>query len=152
MPSFHTLNANVTRAVRYPASPDGRRAGSPVAKNIGPTPGRNHAGATGLVRSAAAIDQRDFFGGQALDIHLDSAMIATREARAKLRATIKSYMQLGGLEIQVNAANVAELEDALVHPEQHEDLMVRIGGYSHAFNHLIHEQKLEMIERFKHGA
>jgi formate C-acetyltransferase len=104
------------------------------------------------MQSAAAIDQARFYGGQALDIYLEPVLYDTREGRQRLRAAIRGYLAMGGIELQVNAVDVAVLEDALVHPERHNDLMVRIGGYSHAFNALSHNQKLELIQRFKHSA
>lgn len=151
-PSFHTLNSNVTRGLYTHATPDGRRDGAPLAKNIGPTPGCSHNGISGLMRSATAIDQTRYFGGQGLDVHLDQALFATPEGCKNLRAAICSYFKMGGLELQVNAVDVKELEDAVAHPERHEDLVVRIGGYSMRFNRLSSQHKLELIERFKHSA
>ena len=54
---------------------------------------------------------------------------------------------MGGMQLQVSLLDQAELEDALVHPERHEDLIVRIGGYSVHFNRLSPELKQEVIKR-----
>lgn len=151
MPSFHTLNTHVGRGADYPASCDGRRAGEPFAKNIGPMQGRNREGISGVIRSAATIDQTDFPGGQALDIYCDRPLYMTEEARKKFRATLRTYFKLGGLQLQVNAVSIEELEEAEKHPELHEDLTVRIGGYSMRFTRLPREVQHEMIERFKHN-
>ena len=43
------------------------------------------------------------------------------------------------------------MEDALVHPERHEDLVVRIGGYSTRFNWLTPELKQEVIKRTEYA-
>lgn len=152
MASFHTLNTHVGRGANYPASCDGRRAGEPFAKNIGPMLGRNHKGISGLIRSAATIDQTDFPGGQALDLYCDRSLYATEEARKKFRATLRTYFKLGGLQIQVNAVSIGELEEAEKNPELHEELTVRIGGFSMCFTRLPREVQHEMIERFKHNA
>lgn len=152
MPSFHTLNVHVGRGANYPASCDGRRAGEPFSKNIGPMAGRNHEGISGLIRSAAAIGQTDFPGGQALDIYCDSALYRTEEARKKFRAALRTYFKLGGLQLQVNAVSIGELEKALEKPELYRDLTVRIGGYSTRFTSLPPKFQHEMIERFKHNA
>lgn len=149
MPSFHTLNTHVDRGAQYPASCDGRLAGDPFAKNIGPTAGRNHEGIPGLIRSAAAIDQTDFPGGQALDISCDSAFCKTAEARKKFRAVVRSYFELGGLQLQVNAVSVEDLRNAQKEPERYRDLIVRIGGYSARFVQLPPRIRQEMIERFE---
>lgn len=151
MPSFHTLNTHVWRGADYPASCDGRRAGEPFAKNIGPMLGRNHEGISGVIRSAAAIDQTDFPGGQALDIYCDRPLYMTEEARKKFRSTLRTYFKLGGLQLQVNAVSIEELEEAEKQPELHEDLTVRIGGFSTYFVRLPKEAQHDMIERFKHN-
>jgi len=39
------------------------------------------------------------------------------------------------------------LQDALVHPEQHEDLLVRVGGYSDYYVKLTRAQQLEIMQR-----
>ena len=44
-------------------------------------------------------------------------------------------------------ASRAELEDALVHPEKHENLIVRIGGYAEYFNRLSPVLKQSVIDR-----
>lgn len=152
MPSFHTLNEHVGRGANYPASCDGRRAGEPFAKNIGPVAGRSHEGISGLIRSAAAIDQTAFPGGQALDIYCDSSLCRTEESRRKFGAALRTYFKLGGLQIQVNAVSIRDLENAMEKPEQYRDLTVRIGGFSARFTSLPPQVQLEMIERFRHNA
>ncbi len=149
MPSFHTLNTHVWRGGSYPATLDGRKAGEPFAKNVGPMQGRNRQGISGLLHSAAAIDQTDFPGGQALDIYLDRNMYDTPEALRNFRAMLRSYFDLGGLQIQVNAVSIEDLKKAIKTPELYEDLTVRIGGYSRRFNSLGYQDRLEMIERFQ---
>jgi len=151
MASFHTLNTHVGRGANYPASCDGRRTGEPFAKNIGPMQGRNREGISGVIRSAATIDQTDFPGGQALDIYCERDLYATKEARAKFRAILRTYFKLGGLQLQVNAVSIEELEKAEKNPELHEDLTVRVGGFSMRFTRLSREVQHEMIERFKHN-
>lgn len=152
MPSFHTLNSHVCRGAHYPASCDGRLAGEPFAKNIGPTAGRTHEGIPGLIRSATAIDQTEFPGGQALDVSCDAALCRTGESGKKFSAAIRTYFELGGLQLQVNAVSVEDLENAQKKPEQYRDLTVRIGGYSARFITLTPEIRREMIERFKCNA
>lgn len=152
MPSFHTLNTHVGRGAGYPASCDGRHAGEPFAKNIGPMAGRSHEGITGLIRSGAAIDQTTFSGGQALDIYCDASLCRTDSARRKFRDALRTYFELGGLQLQVNAVSISDLENALEKPEQYRDLTVRVGGFSARFVSLPQVIQREMIERFRHGA
>ena len=73
------------------------------------------------------------------------------ESRRRLRALIETYFQLGGLQVQISVVDRAELEDALRHPEAHENLIVRIGGYSTFFNRLSPELKQEVLKRTEYA-
>lgn len=151
LPSFHTLNAHVGAGHKTAASLDGRRAGEPLAKNVGTSPGNATSGHTALMRSAATIDQAAFSGGQALDIRVDPALLSTPEGRRNFQALLRGYFDLGGLQVQVNALSAAALCEAQTHPEAHRDLIVRIAGYSAPYVSLPEDLQLEMIERFHAG-
>jgi pyruvate-formate lyase len=150
-PSFHTLNGHVGAGAKTSASLDGRLVGEPLAKNIGANAGLATAGLTALIRSAAAIDQKSFFGGQALDISIDTKLIGSDEDKHKLQALIQTYFNLGGLQIQVNGLTAETLARAITDPEKYRDLIVRIGGYSDYFNHLSLDVRKEMARRFVNG-
>jgi pyruvate-formate lyase len=151
LPSFHTLNAHVGAGHRTAASLDGRRAGDPLAKNVGTSPGKATSGHTALMRSAATIDQSAFSGGQALDIRVDPALLSTPEGRRKFQALLRGYFDLGGLQVQVNALSAEALREARTDPQAHRDLLVRIAGYSAPYLSLPDEVQIEMIERFEVG-
>lgn len=151
LPSFHTLNAHIDAGAAYGASPDGRRAGEPFAKNIGPMPGRNRKGLTALLRSAAAVGQESFPGGQALDVSLQADLLARPEDRRKFQAALQAYFAMGGLQIQVNGLAADALRAAMARPRDHEDLIVRIAGYSARFVHLPPAVQQEMVARFENG-
>lgn len=151
LPSFHTLNAHIPAGTRYGASLDGRRAGAPLAKNAGPTLlGLPHAH-TSVVQSAAALPQRDFAAGQALDLSLDAEGLRPLQARRAFQALLRTYFAQGGLQVQVNGLTAADLRAAIAHPEAHADLLVRLGGYSTRFVNLSPAVQREMADRFEAG-
>ena len=151
LPSFHTLNAHVGAGAKLSASLDGRRAGEPLAKNIGSTPGRATLGHTALLRSAAAIDQARFNGGQAIDLTVDLVELGTPVGKLALQALLRAYFALGGLQVQVNGATPELLRAALEQPEQHQDLLVRIAGYTARYVTLPRPVQEEMIVRAEAG-
>ncbi len=151
LPSFHTLNGHIPAGSRYGASLDGRRAGAPLAKNAGPTLlGLPHAH-TSVMQSAAALPQRDFAAGQALDLSLDAEGLRPLPARRAFQALLRTYFAQGGLQVQVNGLTAADLRAAIAHPEAHADLLVRLGGYSTRFVTLSPAVQREMAERFEVG-
>lgn len=151
LPSFHTLNAHIAAGAATAASLDGRRAGEPLAKNIGTSPGRATSGHTALMRSAASIDQAVFNGGQALDIRVDPGLLRTSEGRRKFQALLRTYFDMGGLQVQVNGLSADVLRRAVAEPEAHRDLIVRIAGYSAVFVSLPTGVQEEMVARFEAG-
>lgn len=151
LPSFHTLTAHIPAGKKTAASLDGRRAAEPLAKNMGTTPGRQRQNHTALMKSAAAINQIEFNGGQALDISIDLNILKTPEGVQKLQQLFTTYFQMGGLQLQVNALSAEHLKKALERPQDHTDLIVKIAGYCDRFVNLSRDTQLEMIDRFYHG-
>lgn len=128
-----------------------RHAGEPLAKNVGVGIGRSKTGPTALIRSATTLDQRVFFGGQALDLSIDASLVTDSVQRKKVQSLLHTYFQLGGLQVQLNGASAELLEEARRKPEAHADLLVRIGGFSMPFLQLSENQQQEMILRFREG-
>jgi formate C-acetyltransferase len=57
---------------------------------------------------------------------------------------------MDGHHIQFNVVNADTLRDAQQHPEKHQDLIVRVAGYSDYFNDLGTDLQNEIIKRTEH--
>lgn len=134
------------------ALPDGRRSGGPLADSVGPVQGRDRSGPTAMLRSVTRLPLRRAIGTPVLNLRFSKAAASGPEARRRLRALIEAYFKLGGLQAQFSLLDRAALEDALAHPERHEGLIVRIGGYSTYFNRLSPELKREVARRTEYLA
>ena len=89
-------------------------------------------------------------GTLVVNARFSKSFFESPEETAKLKGLIRTYFQLGGMQIQINVVDQAVLRDAVVHPERHEDLIVRIGGYSEYFNRLSPALKQSVLERTEH--
>ena len=69
------------------------------------------------------------------------------EKRNNFLTLVRTFMERGGVEMQVNVVDRATLEDARAHPEAHGDLIVRIGGYSDYFTRLSPVLQQDIIDR-----
>jgi pyruvate-formate lyase len=134
-----------------PATADGRRAGEPVADSVGPMQGRDTHGPTAMLRSVSKIPLERFVGTPVLNIRLAPELFRTPEGRARFQALVRSFFDMGGMQIQATVVDAAVLRDALEHPERHGDLIVRIGGYSEYFTSLSPGLQRAVIERTEHG-
>ena len=133
------------------ATPDGRLAGTPIADSAGPVQGRDRKGPTALVRSLAAIPHYLAPGTLVMNARFSKEFFTGRTGRERLKDTIKTYFELGGMQLQINVVDQEVLKDAIEHPERHEDLIIRVGGYSEYFNRLSEALKLTILERSEHG-
>ena len=126
LPSLHTITANVYFGENLYTTLDGRLKGTPVAKNAGPTNDVRTSDPTSLIVSAASIDQKLFSGGQPIDLYFDKSMLETKEKRDCIKSLVKTYFELGGLQLQVNSIDIKLLEDTMKEPESHGHVVVRI--------------------------
>jgi formate C-acetyltransferase len=125
------------------ATPDGRKMSHVLANGITPQTGAALAGPTAITASAAKLGQTDISNGNTLILrfHPDSV------EPAKLLSLIKTYFELGGMQLQFNMVDTETLLDAQAHPEKHWDLAVRIAGYSVLFTSLSKQAQDEIISR-----
>ncbi len=129
------------------ASLDGRLAGEPVGDSIGAYQGTDTQGPTALLNSVTKIPLENFFGTPVTNIRLSKANFTTTAQRKKLIALLKSYIQMGGMQLQATVINQKAMKEALIHPENYKNLIIRIGGHSEYFNNLTPALKLEVIKR-----
>jgi formate C-acetyltransferase len=133
------------------ATPDGREKGSPVADSAGPMQGRDHSGPTSMIRSVSQLNHQMAPGTLVVNIRFTKSLFDSPEGRKAIKNLIQTYFNLGCLQIQINVVDQKVLEDAIIHPEKYEDLIVRVGGYSTYFNNLTPELKLSILKRTEHG-
>ena len=125
------------------ATPDGRPAGSPPSVNMNPVPGYGR-GVTALLDSAAKLPL-DRTASGVLNLRLRPDMVKGEEGLGRLKVLIETYFELGGIQLQISVADVAELREAQEHPEDYRDLMVRITGYSAVFTDMSRNGQDEII-------
>jgi pyruvate-formate lyase len=67
--------------------------------------------------------------------------------RPKFEFLLDTYFKKGGPQAMITVINRGDLEDALVEPEKHHDLFVRIGGFSARYIDLPRDVQLEILSR-----
>ena len=131
------------------ATPDGRRARTPLSEGISPVQGADRRGPTAVIKSAAKMDHART-GGTLLNQKFAPQLLADDAGLDKLTQLIRSYFRLDGHHIQFNVVDVETLRAAQAHPEQHRDLIVRVAGYSDYFCDLSVALQDEIIARTEH--
>lgn len=129
------------------ATPDGRFAGTPFADGCGPAQGREKFGPTAAILSTISWEHAMMLGGLAFNMKFCSDVFQTAENKKKLKDLVRTYLQLGGFETQINVTHRDLLEKAQKNPEQYRDLVVRVGGYTDYFTRLTPEMQEEILLR-----
>lgn len=129
------------------ATPDGRRKKEALADCAGPAQGRNILGLTPTLRSVLKLSHNKVHGPMALSLRFPSKVVEGEDGIAKLRATIETYFQEGGQQLQISIASTEDMKVAQKDPESYRSLMVRVGGFSAYFTQLDENFQNDMIAR-----
>jgi len=132
------------------ATPDGRHAGEPLSENTSPYPGSCKNGLTAMLGSVARLPL-DRINSGALNVRLQPRLVAGDDGLNTLSALLRTYFDIGGLQVQLSVVDVETLRQAQEHPERHRDLMVRITGYSAVFVDMAPHAQEEIIRREEMG-
>jgi formate C-acetyltransferase len=134
------------------ASADGRLSGEQLAPNYAPTPGLDLKGPTAVIKSATKPDLMRYYCGCPLDISLNANEFQGAVGLTRMEGLLKSFCKLGGNIGTFTTTSVEELADAVVHPEKHQNLKIRMGGLSAYFIAMSPMQQQNVIRRFSRGA
>jgi formate C-acetyltransferase len=143
-----SISANVPQGAGTTATPDGRKAGEPLAEGCSPSHGMDRKGPTAVFKTVSKLPTEEITGGVLLNQKVTPQMLEKPEDRKKLISLIRAFFnRLQGFHVQFNVVSRETLRDAQIHPEKHRDLIVRVAGYSAFFNVLSRETQDDIIER-----
>lgn len=140
----------IFHAKDLPATPDGRNAGEVLPANFTPSMFLKQKGPVSVMRSFSKPNLQDAINGGPLTIELDESIFRNDETVEKLAMLIRSYIRMGGHQLQLNTLNREKLLDAKAHPELHKNLIVRVWGWSGYFVELDECYQDHIIERIKY--
>lgn len=131
------------------ATPDGRRKREGFGCNYSPSLFSRCAGPVSIIRSFAKPDLKKVINGGPLTLELSDTVFRTKDSTAKVAALVRSFMDLGGHQLQLNAVNRETMEEARRHPENYRNLIVRVWGWSGYFVELDKEYQDHIIQRME---
>ena len=112
--------------------------------------GRDVKGPTAVIGSAAKIPHSTL-GGTLLNLKLSPAAVAGEDGGNNLSALIRTYFESGGHHIQFNIIDRETLLRAQQNPAEHQNLIVRVAGFSAFFCQLDRDVQDSIIERTEHA-
>lgn len=144
---LYSVEDHAKMGLRTGAMPNGKLQGQALANALSPVQGADHIGPTALINSVVKSDLSIATNNVVLDLKFTPSFLENEKHVEALKILIDTYFDKGGLEIQFNVIDRATLLDAQMHPEKHEDLVVRVSGFSAYFTTLMKTTQDEIIAR-----
>ncbi len=148
---FWSMSNHVAFGTLAGALPSGRLAGKPFTPGLTPQP----CASTNLLdnlRDVAGLDPKHMNNNMAFNVKVVPNATDPHESVVdRMFAYVKAYFGLGGMQVQMNVVDANTLRDAMLHPDEYRNLLVRISGYSAYFVNLNIEMQRELIERCEYG-
>ena len=82
-----------------------------------------------------------------MTIEIHDTTFRNEDGIKKVAQLVKAFVDLGGHQLQLNSINRERLLDALDHPEDHKNLIVRVWGWSGYFIELDRPFQEHIIRR-----
>lgn len=143
-----TFNRAANYGRQTGALPNGKLKCEPLlADSIAATPGRDTNGPTAQIKSVLRFNHTNACSGFVFQNKLDKKLFNTEKGKASFIALAKAYFAGGGQQYTITVTCAQDLLDAQKNPENHRNLIVRVGGYSDYFTNLPPELQNSVIER-----
>ncbi len=144
----HNLSFHGVMGVHTGALPSGRKAHESLVDGaVSPCHGSDHNGPTAVLASAGKIHHNQILG-TLLNMKFLPSSLKTEEDRQKLLFLVHTFFEdYGGKHVQFNVIDKETLIDAKAHPENYQNLIVRVAGYSALWVELSEAIQDELIAR-----
>lgn len=143
-----SISGNVPAGAVVPATPDGRKAWTPLAEGASPSAGADRMGPTAVMNSVGKLPTKKILGGVLLNQKLAPAVLQSAEKKEKLISMLHAFFDgLKGWHIQYNIVDKETLVKAQKNPGDYHDLIVRVAGYSAFFTNLSTDTQNDIIAR-----
>jgi len=129
------------------ASPDGRRAKEPFGTNFSVSLFAKVKGPVSVIASMTKQHFENAINGGPLTLEFHQSIFSDDDGIEKVGMLVKSFIDRGGHQLQLNTVNLEKMLDAQKHPELHKQLVVRIWGWSAYFVELDKEYQDHVIAR-----
>lgn len=149
-PGLYPSSINVFFGSLTGATPDGRNLGQPLADGVSPSRGCDTSGPTAACNSVAKLDHFIASNGTLFNQKFHPSALKGDNGLMNLSALIRSYFDQKGFHVQFNVIDKEILLAAQKNPENYQDLIVRVAGYSAQFISLDKSIQNDIIARTEH--
>lgn len=146
IPGFFSWANAIQFGEHVGATPNGRKAGTPISHGANPVPGFTVDGASLALATAIAKIQPGYGNTAPMQWELDPTFAKERNVEI-IESIIKTHMDLGGTLINVNVMNKDTILKANENPAAYPDLVVRVTGFTAYFSMLSPKFRQLVVDR-----
>ena len=148
---FWSMSNHVAYGTLSGALPSGRLAGKAFTPGLTPEPNASK-NLLDNIRDVARLNWENINNNIAFNVKVVPHADDSREKTIDdIFSYVKTYFDLGGMQMQLSVVTSETLKDAMAHPENYRNLLVRISGYNAYFVTLNRDMQIELIERAEYG-
>ena len=126
------------------ATPDGRKAGTPMANANNPAAGTDKNGLPAMLNSILKPSHANHAG---MVQNMRFTKETWNDANGKTQALLKDYFDRGGAHAMITVVGKDDLKNAMERPDEYRDLIVRLGGLSLRYVELTKDVQQEIYDR-----
>ncbi|MDY6934627.1 MAG: pyruvate formate lyase family protein [Spirochaetota bacterium] len=146
------VSGNIHFSNMVHALPNGRRLGDALYDGgISPGPGLDKKGPTAILKSCGKIDHISDGRAFLLNQRLSPTQLAGEKGYQLWKSYMKTWADLGLDHVQFNMVDDATLRAAQKDPEQYQEVIVRVAGYSAHFVDISRKTQDNIIQRTIQG-
>ncbi len=145
---LYTVSAHVPMGANVGATPDGRKAGQPLADGgLSAVYGRDVNGPTSHLKSVSKVDSMLGSNGTLLNMKFSPDIFKNENDLMKFVDLLRAFVELKITHVQFNVITKEELLKAQKNPEEYKSLTIRVAGYTAYFTELAPDLQDEIIAR-----
>lgn len=144
----HSENGHVVLGFVTGATPDGRKQMEPFSIGAGSARGREKKGYTATLKSVSKLNFSKVISGVSVNLRFNPSLFNSTDKIKRFKNMILAYFyDYNGQNLQATVVDAETLKLAQQFPENYQDLLVRISGYSARFVELTKFTQDEIISR-----
>ncbi len=148
--AFAANVSNIDAGKYVGATPDGRHACTALSDAASPYYCRDRQGPTAFINSVSRPDYHLVLTGSVVNMKFEPEHFQGDQGAERFSAFTHAFVKGRVPELQFNFTGNERLHDAVEHPEEYQNLVVRVSGFSAYFTRLAPDVQQDVIRRRAH--
>jgi len=147
IPGFFSWSNTILLGKSVGATPNGRKAGTPISHGANPNSGFRPDGAVTAMANSIAAVQCGYGNTAPVQLEVDPGIAGDADGIDKMCAMVKTILDSGNTLLNINIIDAKKILEAHKDPMRYPDLVVRVTGFTAYFAMLSPEFRQLVVDR-----